>query len=257
MRVVGEVAVDRGDELGAFGKGMLEAGDVGRDQALLSLPVEDAQEGELAREPVGQLAGPVRRGVVDHEDAPVRPELGKLGAESAHHRLEVLALVVRGDADDQPHARIIAAVAAKLPTNAELAERFELLADMLELDGADAFRLAAYRRAAARIRDSAVPVAQLALDGKATRLSGIGSTIEAKIVEVVETGDMKALAKLRDKLPSGLVEVMHVPGLGPKTARKLWSDLGVESLEDLRTAAEQERLRALPGGGAQTEEKVL
>ena len=146
---------------------------------------------------------------------------------------------------------------AKLPTNTELAERFELLADMLELDGADAFRLAAYRRAAARIRDSAVPVAQLALDGKATRLSGIGSTIEAKIVEVVETGDMNALAKLRAKLPSGLVEVMHVPGLGPKTARKLWSELGVESLDDLRAAAEQERLRALPGLGAKTEERVL
>jgi DNA polymerase (family X) len=148
-------------------------------------------------------------------------------------------------------------VPAKLPTNTELAERFELLADLLELDGADAFRLAAYRRAAARIRDSAVPVAQLALDGKATRLSGIGATIEAKIVEVVETGDMAAMAKLRAKLPPGLVEVMHVPGLGPKTARKLWSELGVESLDDLRAAAEQERLRALPGLGAKTEERVL
>jgi len=148
-------------------------------------------------------------------------------------------------------------VPGKLPTNAELAERFELLADMLELDGADAFRLAAYRRAAARIRESAVPVAQLALDGKATRLSGIGATIEGKIVEVVETDDMKALAKLRAKLPPGLVEVMHVPGLGPKTARKLWAELGVESVDDLRAAAEQERLRALPGLGAKTEEKVL
>ncbi len=146
---------------------------------------------------------------------------------------------------------------ATLPTNAELAERFELLADMLELDGADAFRLAAYRRAAARIRESAVPVAQLAVDGKATRLSGIGATIEGKIVEVVDTGDMSALAKLRAKLPPGLVDVMHVPGLGPKTARKLWSELGVESLDDLRTAAEQERLRGLPGLGAKTEEKVL
>ena len=145
----------------------------------------------------------------------------------------------------------------KLPTNNELAERFELLADMLELDGADAFRLAAYRRAAARIRDSAVPVAQLAVDGKATRLSGIGATIEGKIVEVVDTGDMNALAKLRAKLPPGLVEVMHVSGLGPKTARKLWSELGVESLDDLRAAAEQERLRALPGLGAKTEDKVL
>jgi DNA polymerase (family 10) len=148
-------------------------------------------------------------------------------------------------------------VAAKLPSNPELAERFELLADMLELDGADAFRLSAYRRAAARIRESAVPVAQLALDGKATSLSGIGGTIEAKIVEVTETGDMAAMAKLRAKLPPGLVDVMHVPGLGPKTARKLWSELGIEDLEGLRAAAEQERLRGLPGLGAKTEEKVL
>jgi DNA polymerase (family 10) len=148
-------------------------------------------------------------------------------------------------------------VPATLPTNAELAERFELLADMLELDGADAFRLAAYRRAASRIRESAVPVAELAVNGKATRLSGIGATIEGKIVEFVETGDMSALAKLRAKLPPGLVDVMHVPGLGPKTARKLWSELGVESLDDLRGAAEQERLRGLPGLGAKTEEKVL
>ncbi|HEU4448768.1 MAG TPA: DNA polymerase/3'-5' exonuclease PolX [Gaiellaceae bacterium] len=148
-------------------------------------------------------------------------------------------------------------MASELPRNAELAERFELLADMLELDGADAFRLAAYRRAAARIRESAVPVAQLALDGEATRLSGIGGTIEAKIVELAQTGDLQALAKLRDKLPAGLVEVMHVPGLGPKTARKLWEELGVDSLAGLRAAAEGERLRELPGLGAKTEERVL
>ena len=219
--------------------------------------MEDVEEVDLAREPVGEPAGSVRRGVVDHEHAGGELEPVEDGAECPDHRVEVLALVIGGDTDDQPHARIIAAVAAKLPTNTELAERFELLADMLELDGADAFRLAAYRRAAARIRDSAVPVAQLAVEGKATRLSGIGSTIEGKIVEVVETDDMQALAKLRAKLPPGLVEVMHVPGLGPKTARKLWSELGVESLDDLRAAAEQERLRALPGLGAKTEEKIL
>jgi DNA polymerase (family X) len=154
-------------------------------------------------------------------------------------------------------ARIIARVAKTLPKNAELAERLELLADLLELDGADAFRLTAYRRAATRIRESAVPVAQLALDGKATRLSGIGTTIENKIVEFVETGDMTALAKLRDKLPAGLVEVMHVPGLGPKTARKLWAELGVTSAEELRAAAEHGRLSDLPGLGKKTEEKIL
>jgi len=143
------------------------------------------------------------------------------------------------------------------PRNDELAASFELLADLLELDGADAFRLAAYRRAAARIRESAVPVAQLALDGKATRLAGIGGTIESKIVELTETGDLAALAKLRGRIPPGLVEVMHVPGLGPKTTRRLWQELGVTSVDDLRAAAEGQRLRDLPGLGAKTEERVL
>jgi DNA polymerase (family 10) len=148
-------------------------------------------------------------------------------------------------------------VARGLPSNAQLADQFELLADMLELDGADAFRLTAYRRAATRIRESAVPVAQLALDGKATRLSGIGTTIQNKIIEFSETGDLSAIAKLRDKLPAGLVEVMHVPGLGPKTARKLHSELGVQSAEDLRSAAENGLLAGLPGLGPKTEEKIL
>jgi DNA polymerase (family 10) len=148
-------------------------------------------------------------------------------------------------------------VARGLPSNAQLADQFELLADMLELDGADAFRLTAYRRAATRIRESAVPVAQLALDGKATRLSGIGTTIQNKIIEFSETGDLSAIAKLRDKLPSGLVEVMHVPGLGPKTARKLHSELGIQSAADLRSAAENGLLASLPGLGPKTEEKIL
>jgi DNA polymerase (family X) len=148
-------------------------------------------------------------------------------------------------------------VARPLPSNAELAEEFELLADMLELDGADAFRLTAYRRAATRIRESAVPVAQLAMEGNATRLSGIGTTIQNKIVEFSETGDLNAVAKLREKLPSGLVEIMHVPGLGPKTARKLHAELGIQSAEDLRAAAEQGLLAELPGLGPKTEEKIL
>jgi DNA polymerase (family 10) len=148
-------------------------------------------------------------------------------------------------------------VARTLPSNTQLAEQFELLADMLELDGADAFRLTAYRRAATRIRESAVPVAELAQEGNATKLSGIGTTIQNKIVEFSETGDLSAIAKLREKLPSGLVEVMHVPGLGPKTAKKLYSELGVQSASDLRQAAEEGRLATLPGLGAKTEEKVL
>ena len=144
-----------------------------------------------------------------------------------------------------------------LPRNAELAQKFELLADLLELDGADSFRLSAYRKAATRIRESAAPVARLALDGRATQLPGIGSTIASKIVELTETGDLQALAKLRDRVPTGLVDVMHVPGLGPKTARRLWEELDVTSVDDLRAAAEAERLRGMPGLGPKTEEKVL
>jgi DNA polymerase (family 10) len=144
-----------------------------------------------------------------------------------------------------------------LPSNAELADRFELLADLLELDGSDAFRLAAYRRAATRMRESAAPVAQLALDGRATQIPGIGGTIAAKIVELSETGDLQALAKLRDRVPAGLVDVMRVPGLGPKTARRLYTELGISSEEELRAAAERQQLRALSGLGPKTEERVL
>ena len=149
------------------------------------------------------------------------------------------------------------AVPERLPRNSEIADRFDFLADLLELDGADSFRLSAYRRASARIRESAAPVARLAVDGTATQIPGIGATIAGKIVELVETGDMRALAKLRDRLPAGLVDVMHVPGLGPKTARRLWQELGVATLDDLRAAAEGERLRELPGLGPKTEERVL
>ncbi|MEZ5100450.1 MAG: DNA polymerase/3'-5' exonuclease PolX [Thermoleophilia bacterium] len=152
---------------------------------------------------------------------------------------------------------MIATVAPELPTNAELAARFELLSDLLELDGADRFRLAAYRKAAQRIRDSATPVARLALEGTATRLDGIGATIESKIVELVETGDLNALRKVRERVPEGLVELLRVPGLGPKTIRLVRERLGVASLADLRAAAEEGRLRDLPGLGAKTEEKVL
>ncbi len=255
--VVREVGVHLHDPVGPLLERPPEARDVRRAEPSLTSAMEDRHKRELAAQPVGELTGAVRGGVVDHEQAGFGVHAGEHRADPADDGLEVRPLVVRGQTDDQPHPRIIARVAQTLPSNAQLAEQFELLADLLELDGADAFRLSAYRRAATRIRESAVPVAQLALDKKATRLSGIGSTIEGKIVEYTETGDLAALAKLRDKLPTGLVEVMHVPGLGPKTARKLWVELGVQSAEDLRAAAEQGRLAEVQGLGPKTQEKVL
>ncbi len=146
---------------------------------------------------------------------------------------------------------------ATLPRNDELADQLELLADLSELEGEDSFRVLAYRRAATRIRETGGPVAQLALDGKAKNLSGIGKTIEAKIVEVVELGEMKALTKRKALIPEEVVRFMHLPGLGPKTARRIWQELGVTTVAELKEAAEAQRLRELAGLGAKSEEKIL
>jgi DNA polymerase (family 10) len=149
------------------------------------------------------------------------------------------------------------ALVASLPQNAEVAEQFELLADLLELEGAEGFRVVAYRRAAARMRDTSGSVAQLALDGKAKELQGIGKTIEEKIVQIVEQGEIEALTKRKGQVPDEVVLFMRLPGLGPKTAARIWKELGVSTLEGLKLAAEGEQLRTLPGLGAKSEEKIL
>ena len=148
-------------------------------------------------------------------------------------------------------------MAGTLPRNDELADQLELLADLSELEGEDSFRVLAYRRAATRIRETGGPVAQLALEGKAKALQGIGKTIEEKIVEVVELGEMKALTKRKALVPEEVVKFMRLPGLGPKTARRIWKELDVTTLAGLKEAAEQERLRGLAGLGAKSEEKIL
>ena len=146
---------------------------------------------------------------------------------------------------------------AALPKNAELAEQFDLLADLLELEGADGFRVVAYRRAATRMRETSGSVAQLALDGRAKELQGIGKTIEEKIVQIVEKGEIEALTKKRAGVPPEVVLFMKLPGLGPKTAARIWRELGITTLSELKEAAEAERLRTLAGLGVKSEEKIL
>src|SRR6185437_12217172 len=148
-------------------------------------------------------------------------------------------------------------MATKLPRNDELAGQFDLLADLMELEGADAFRIGAYRKAAARIRDTPSSVAQLALDGKAKQLQGIGKTIEEKIVQVVEEGEIQALTKRKATVPPEVATFMRLPGLGPKTARRIWQELGITTVADLKAAAEAEQLRSLAGLGAKVEERIL
>ena len=148
-------------------------------------------------------------------------------------------------------------MATTLPRNADVAAQFELLADLLELEGEDTFRVLAYRRAATRIRETGGSISQLALDGRAKELQGIGKTIEEKIVQIVDKGEVEALTRRKERIPSGVVSFMRLPGLGPKTARRIWLELGVTTLDDLKGAAEGERLRTLPGLGAKSEENVL
>jgi DNA polymerase (family 10) len=146
---------------------------------------------------------------------------------------------------------------AALPRNNDVADQFDLLADLLELEGAESFRVLAYRRAATRMRETSGSIAELALAGKAKELQGIGKTIEEKIVQIVEHGKIDALAKREGSVPPDVILFMRLPGLGPKTAARIWRELGVSTLDELKAAAEGEQLRTLAGLGAKSEEKIL
>ena len=148
-------------------------------------------------------------------------------------------------------------MAKALPRNAEIADQLDLLADISEILAEESFRVIAYRRAAARIRETPGPVAQLALAGRASDLPGIGKTIEQKVVEIVSDGEMHALTRRRERVPTGVVAFLRLPGVGPKTAARIWTELGVTTLDGLKAAAEDGRLRGLSGLGQRSEEKIL
>ncbi len=141
--------------------------------------------------------------------------------------------------------------------NAEIAAAFDELGDLYELDGAVVYRVIAYRNAAKAIRDSAASVEEMARNGTVERLPGIGKTLAEKIDALIETGSIPAAEKLRAKFPPGLIEITRIPGLGPKRARKLYDELGISSLDELRVAAEQQRLREVAGFGPKAEENIL
>jgi DNA polymerase (family 10) len=142
-------------------------------------------------------------------------------------------------------------------TNAQIAAAFDELADLYELDGAVQYRVLAYRTAARTVREASVSVEQLVRDGRVTELAGIGKTLETKLETLIETGDTTQAQKLRAQFPSGVIAMMHLPGFGPKRARRLYDELGIDSLDALRAAAERQQLRGLRGFGAKVEEKLI
>jgi DNA polymerase (family X) len=144
-----------------------------------------------------------------------------------------------------------------MKTNAEIAAAFDELGDLYELDGAVSYRVIAYRTAAKTVREASVSVMGLTREGKVTSLPGIGKTLEEKLKALDETGDIPSAQKLRSKFPPGLIQVMHLPGFGPKRARLLYDELGVDSLEALRAKAEAGEIRKIRGLGARVEENLL
>ncbi len=142
--------------------------------------------------------------------------------------------------------------------NADIAAIFDEIADLLEIQEANPFRVRAYRNAARTIEGAGRDLRSLLQqDGVLPKMSGIGADLDAKIREIVETGRCTILERLRRELPSAIVELLKIPGLGPKRVKALYHDLDVQTPEQLYRAARDGRIRALHGFGEKTERNIL
>ena len=142
--------------------------------------------------------------------------------------------------------------------NADIAALFEEIADRLEIQGANPFRIRAYRNAARTLGELPQEARALLEKGEdLTRLPGIGDDLATKVREIVDTGRSSLLERLRRELPPAVTELLQIPGLGPKRVKALYHDLEVQTVEQLYRAARDGRIRALPGFGEKTELNIL
>jgi len=141
--------------------------------------------------------------------------------------------------------------------NKEIASAFNEIADILELQGKNPFRVSAYRRGAQSIENLSRDIAAVADEGALGDIPGIGKDLRAKIEEYLETGAIAFLAELRGETPRVLLDMLRIPGVGPKTAVLLYEGLGIESIDDLKKAAVEHRIQGLPKIKAKTEENIL
>lgn len=142
--------------------------------------------------------------------------------------------------------------------NADITAIFDEIADLLEIQGANPFRIRAYRNAARLLGDLPQEARTLVQKGdNLTRLPGIGADLAAKIGEIVTTGHCNLLERLRRELPPAVTELLKIPGLGPKRVKALYHDLDVQTVEQLQRAAQDGRIRALHGFGEKTEQNIL
>lgn len=143
-------------------------------------------------------------------------------------------------------------------TNADLPSAFEQIADLLDLQQANPFRIRAYRNAARPVGELKLDLVSLVGQGKPLpRLPGIGADLAAKTEEFARRGHLALLDRLRRQIPAGFAEMLRLRGLGPKRVRALYEELHVTSLPQLARAARDGRIRELPGFGARTEARIL
>jgi DNA polymerase (family 10) len=140
--------------------------------------------------------------------------------------------------------------------NQEIARIFSEMAEILEIKGDNPFKIRAYRRAALNIEGLTRNVEELTRE-EILEIPGIGEELAAKIEEYIKTGSMHAHEKLKEDVPAGLLALLTVPGLGPKTARLLFEKLGVTNIEELERSAAEHRLAGIPGIQQKTEENIL
>lgn len=143
--------------------------------------------------------------------------------------------------------------------NEQIAQHFDEIAELLEIRGESTFRIRAYRNGAKAIRDLAESVSSIVAnaDRNLTDIAGIGETLAEKIKVLLATGKIPQLEELRKEIPAGLLDILRVPGLGAKKANILYQELGISNLQQLKTACEQQKIRALKGFGVKTETTIL
>src|SRR5512136_770008 len=141
--------------------------------------------------------------------------------------------------------------------NGEVARVFQDIADLLELKGESVFKVRAYQKAVRSIEHLPVELAQLKAEGKLRDVPGIGEAIEKKITELLETGHLRYYEELRAEFPEGVISLLQVPGVGPKTAMRLSTELSVKSIEDLEKALVDGRVAGLFRMGDKTAENIL
>ena len=141
--------------------------------------------------------------------------------------------------------------------NEEVVALFNEIADMMDILGEGTFRVLSYRRAARQIESLTEALEDFVREGRVAHIEGVGPNLAQKIEEYVTTGKIASHEELRAKLPSGVLDLLKVRGLGPKKVKVLWQELGITDIETLRTAAQKHLLRRVKGFGERTEENIL